>query len=72
MNVVYSQGGLKAAITADAIQGLTLMGVCICVVAQGAFETGSVEDLYTISRDNGKWRPSGLETKCEPKSSISF
>lgn len=51
---LYLQGGLKAAITADAIQGLTLILVSIVCIAQGTYETGGVKDVYHISKDNGK------------------
>lgn len=39
---------------ADAIQGLTLLVVCIFVIIQGAYETGGAEKVYTINRDNGE------------------
>lgn len=48
------QGGLKAAITADVIQGLTMIFVSIGVIIQGVYETGGVEKMYNINKDNGE------------------
>lgn len=47
------KGGLKAAITADVIQGLTMIFVSIGVIIQGAYETGGVAKVYDINKDNG-------------------
>lgn len=63
------QGGLKAAITADAIQGLTLVLVCIFVIVQGTYETGSIEKVYTINRDDGEFELSRCQSR---RSHISF
>lgn len=49
------QGGLKAAITADAIQGMVLIFVSVLIGIQGAYETGSVKDVYNINKENGKF-----------------
>lgn len=48
------QGGLKAAITADAIQGTVLILVSVLISIQGAYETGNVKDVYNINKENGK------------------
>lgn len=48
------QGGLKAAITADAIQGSVLILVSALISIQGAYETGTVKDVYEINKKNGK------------------
>lgn len=47
------QGGLKAAITADVIQGITIILVSVVVIGQGVFETGGIAEVYKINRDNG-------------------
>lgn len=47
------KGGLKAAITADAIQGTVLILVTIAIIAQGVYETGNIEDVYNINKENG-------------------
>lgn len=59
MNFFYNclkQGGLKAAITADAIQGMVLIFVTVLISIQGAYETGSVREVYNINKKNGKLR----------------
>lgn len=48
------QGNLKAAITADVIQGITMIIVSFGVIAQGAYEAGGVEKAVEINRDNGR------------------
>lgn len=47
-------GGLKAAITADVIQTLTITMVSLLVIGQGVYESGGVENVYNINRDNSK------------------
>lgn len=45
---------MKAAITADAIQGFVLIFVTIMITIQGIIETGNIHDVYQINKDNGK------------------
>lgn len=52
--LINIQGGLKAAITADAIQGTVLILVSVLICIQGAYETGTMKDVYNINRENGK------------------
>lgn len=47
-------GGLKAAITADAIQGLIMIIVSMGVIIQGAYDVGGVDNIIQINKDNGK------------------
>lgn len=48
-------GGLKAAITADVIQGLLMIIVSLGFVIQGVYDAGGVSKVIEINRDNGKW-----------------
>lgn len=48
------QGGLKAAITADVIQGVTVVAVSVLVVVKGVINSGGLENVYNINNDNGK------------------
>lgn len=52
--ILSIQGGLKAAITADTIQGAVLIAVSILICIQGAYETGTVRDVYNINKENGE------------------
>lgn len=49
-------GGLKAAITADVIQGVTMILVSIVIFAQGVFETGGITKVYEINRDHDRFK----------------
>lgn len=46
-------GGLKAAITADVIQGVTMIIVSVAVIFQGMWEAGPAE-IYTKPRETGR------------------
>lgn len=48
------QGGLKAAITADLIQGLVITAMSALVIAQGVYESGGVTNVYNANRDSGE------------------
>lgn len=48
------QGNLKAAITADVIQGITMIIVSFGVIAQGAYEAGGVERAVKINSEHGR------------------
>lgn len=47
---------MKAVITADVIQGITMIIVSIAVIVQGAYESGGVEKAYTINKDQGMFQ----------------
>lgn len=51
---VLLQGGLKAAITADVIQGVTMIGVTVLVVVKGVLLSDGVANVYNINSDNGE------------------
>lgn len=46
---------MKAAITADVIQGITTILVSFSVIAQGIYESGGVEKAYKINKDEGEY-----------------
>lgn len=48
-------GGLKAAITADVIQGSVMIVVSMAVIIQGAYDVGGVNNVIQINNDNGKF-----------------
>lgn len=48
------KGNLKAAITADVIQGITMIIVSFGVIAQGMFDAGGVKKSVEINRDHGR------------------
>lgn len=54
---IHLQGGMKAAITADAIQGFVLIFVTVMIAIQGVLETGDVHSVYQLNKDNGEFRP---------------
>lgn len=47
-------GGLKAAITADVIQGITITLVSVLVICQGIYESGGISNVYNVNRDNDR------------------
>lgn len=49
------QGGLKAAITADVIQGVTMILVSIVIFVQGAVESSGLSKVYEVNRDHGRF-----------------
>lgn len=48
------QGGLKAAITSDVIQGVTMIGVSLAIIGQGAFDVGGVQPVLNITHERGR------------------
>lgn len=50
------QGGLKAAITADVIQGVTMILVSIVIFVQGVIESGGLTKVYEVNRDNDRFK----------------
>lgn len=49
------KGNLKAAITADVIQGITMIIISFGVIAQGIYESGGVEKAYVINKEHGTY-----------------
>lgn len=47
-------GGIKAAITADVIQGLLLIVVSLGFIIQGTYDAGGIKQVYQINKNNGK------------------
>lgn len=64
-------GGLKAAITADAIQGLIMIIVSMAVIIQGAYDVGGVDNVVQINKDNGELC-GAVKTTCTQMTRISF
>lgn len=48
------QGGLRAAITADFIQVITIIVVSIGIIIQASYAAGGVEKVYNLNRDSGR------------------
>lgn len=46
---------MKAAITADVIQGITMIIISFGVIAQGIYESGGVEKAYVINKAHGMY-----------------
>lgn len=47
-------GGLKAAITADVIQGLLMIAISLAVIVQGTIDVGGVSPLVEVSSERGR------------------
>lgn len=47
-------GGLKAAITADVIQGLLMIGISLAVIIQGAINVGGIAPIVDVSNARGR------------------
>ncbi|XP_051169632.1 sodium-coupled monocarboxylate transporter 2 isoform X2 [Leptopilina boulardi] len=47
-------GGLKAAITSDVIQGLTMIVVSIVIVIHGTIDVGGVGTVFNITKERGR------------------
>lgn len=47
---------MKAAITADVIQGVTMILVSIVIFVQGAIESGGLTKVYEVNRDNDRFK----------------
>lgn len=50
MVLFCSQGGLKAAILADVMQGLTMIAVSVGIIIQGCVEAGGVSDVFEANK----------------------
>ncbi|XP_063239969.1 sodium-coupled monocarboxylate transporter 1 [Bacillus rossius redtenbacheri] len=54
ISIIFTiMGGLKAAILADVLQGLTMIFCSCAIIVQGALNTG-LSDVYTVPRDGGR------------------
>ncbi|KAJ9576542.1 hypothetical protein L9F63_025562, partial [Diploptera punctata] len=54
-SVVFKvMGGLKAAITADVVQGLTMIASCLAIIIKGCIDVGGVDEVITISKERGR------------------
>ncbi|XP_049823231.1 sodium-coupled monocarboxylate transporter 1 [Aethina tumida] len=47
-------GGLKAAILADVMQGLTMIALSVAIIFQGCFEVGGVSQVVTRNYEDGR------------------
>lgn len=47
-------GGLKAAITADVIQGLLMIGISLAVIVQGTYNAGGIGTVVEVSNARGR------------------
>jgi hypothetical protein len=45
---------LKAAITADVVQGLTMIACCLAIIVQGSIEVGGIDEVVNISSERGR------------------
>lgn len=52
--IIFLQGGLKAAILADVIQGVTMIIVSIIIIIQGCLKAGGIMNVYEISKERGR------------------
>ncbi|XP_066253247.1 sodium-coupled monocarboxylate transporter 1 [Euwallacea similis] len=47
-------GGLKAAILADVMQGLTMIAICVAIIVQGCVEAGGFGNVFNITQRDGR------------------
>ncbi|XP_045473310.1 sodium-coupled monocarboxylate transporter 1 isoform X2 [Harmonia axyridis] len=47
-------GGLKAAILADVMQGLTMIAVSFAIIFQGTIEAGGVSEVFQTNKEDGR------------------
>lgn len=52
--IISFQGGLKAAILADVMQGLTMIAVSVAIIIQGSIEGGGVGTVIEKNVDGGR------------------
>lgn len=50
----FSQGGLKAAILADVMQGLTMIAVSLAIIFQGCIEAGGFGTVFERNKADGR------------------
>lgn len=49
-----SQGGLKAAITADVVQGLTMIACSLAIIIYGCIDVGGFQKVIDVSSERGR------------------
>lgn len=47
-------GGLKAAILADVMQGLTMIAISVAIIIQGCVEAGGFGNVFRLTKDDGR------------------
>ncbi|XP_060529145.1 sodium-coupled monocarboxylate transporter 1 [Cylas formicarius] len=47
-------GGLKAAILADVMQGLTMIAISVAIIIQGCVEAGGLGTVYRVAKEDGR------------------
>ena len=52
-NTLISQGGLKAAILSDVIQGLTMIGVSLVIITKGSADIGP-DKILNVTYERGR------------------
>jgi Na+/proline symporter len=48
------QGGLKAAITADVVQGLTMIACSLAIIIFGTIDVGGFQKVISVSSERGR------------------
>lgn len=48
------QGGLKAAILADVIQGLIMIGCTLAIIIKGSLDTGGIDYIVKTNYEHGR------------------
>lgn len=51
---MFLQGGLKAAIVSDVIQGLTMIAVSVIFIVQGVVDVGGVDTVLNVTQSRGR------------------
>lgn len=53
--LLFLQGGLKAVIKADVIQGVTTILLTVAVIVQSCINVGGVAPLFTVPAERGRF-----------------
>jgi len=51
---MFFQGGLKAAILSDVIQGLAMIGVSMIIIIQGTINIGGPLNVFNVTQERGR------------------
>lgn len=55
MSVLFQfQGGLKAAITADVVQGLSMIACSLAIIIFGSIDVGGFGEVLNLSAERGR------------------
>jgi Na+/proline symporter len=55
LSVVFPfQGGLKAAIQADVVQGLSMIACSLAIIIHGSIDVGGFDKVIDVSSDRGR------------------